>query len=296
MRLIYRSSPDGEVADLVLGVGVVGEQVAASVTRLPGSVTLDDQLIPTQWEDLPTSLERVRVALEARPPVRARVFWCAGRAGFGADAAQCEGELANFERALRWAERLKGPIEFHLASSAGGLHEGQVLVSAPEPVTTERPYAALKLAQERALAASKVTSQFVYRISSVYGPPSPGRRLGLISALVLNTLRHRPTLITANASTQRDFVSAADVGRFMASEAKAPGLHYLVSGSPLSIWALQLAVERTFQRPVSVVYSIQKDNVASTSFLPSLRPPRWDASSVESNLPRIAQAAQSWAR
>lgn len=296
MRLVYRSSSAGDVAELILGVGIVGEQVVSAVKLLPGGVPLDDRLVPTQWDDLVASLEQASAALKARPPSRTRVFWCAGRAGFGSDAVECEGEMANFRLALRWAESLNGPLEFHLSSSAGGLHEGQVLVSAPEPVTTVRPYAALKLQQEQALAASKLTAQFVYRISSVYGPPSPGRRLGLISALVLNTLRHRPTLITAHASTQRDFVSAGDVGRFMASEAKSPGLHYLISGTPLSIWALQLAVERTFQRPVSVVYSLQKDNVASTSFLPSLKPAHWDASSVESNLPRIAQAAQSWAR
>ena len=296
MRLIYRATSAGEVAEVILGVGLVGSEVASAARLLPGSPPLADQLIPTRWDALGASLEQASAALKARPPVRARVFWCAGRAGFGADEAQCAEELKAFELALRWAERLDFPLEFHLTSSAGGLHEGQLLVSAPEPVTTERPYAALKLRQEQALAASKLGSQFIYRLSSVYGPPAPERRLGLISTLVLNALRHRPTTITAHASTQRDFVSAADVGRFMASEEKSPGLHYLVSGNPLSIWALQLAVERTFLRPVSVVYSIHKDNVASTSFLPSLRPAHWDASSVESNLPRIAQAAQSWAR
>lgn len=296
MRVLHRSSSAGEVAEVILGVGLVGTQVAEAARRLPGSALLADQLIPTQWDELGASLAQADAALKARPPARVRVFWCAGRAGFGSDEAQCAGELKSFEQVLRWAERLDFPLEFHLTSSAGGLHEGQLLVSAPEPVNTERPYAALKLRQEQALAASKLGARFVYRLSSVYGPPAPERRLGLISTLVLNALRHRPTLITAHASTQRDFVSAADVGRFMAMEEKAPGLHYLVSGNPLSIWALQLAVERTFLRPVSVVYSIRKDNVASTSFLPSLKPAHWDASSVESNLPRIAQAAQSWAR
>ncbi len=284
------------MADLILGVGLIGEQVASAARLLPGSPPLEDALNPTNWNDLGASLVQASAALQRRPPARVRVFWCAGRSGFGSDAAQCAGELECFELALRWAERLEFPREFHLASSAGGLHEGQLLVSSAEPVTTARPYAALKLKQEQALAASKVGAKFIYRLSSVYGPPVPERRLGLISTLVINALRHRPTLITGHASTQRDFVSAPDVGRFMAMEGKAPGLHYLVSGNPLTIWALQLAVERTFLRPVSVVYSTRKDNMASTSFLPSLRPPHWDASSVESNLPRIAQAAQSWAR
>lgn len=292
MRLLHRSSG----LDLVLGVGLVGEQVAEAARRLPGSPLLGDETIPTDWDDLSLDVAASRIA--ALAPPRVRLFWCAGKAGFGADVAQCDAELRRFEAVLRWAERVDVPLEFHLTSSAGGLHEGQLLVSSHHDLNTARPYAKLKWAQEQALAASKLTARFVYRLSSVYGLPAPSRRLGLISTLVLNALRHRPTLITAHASTQRDFVSAADVGRFMALEEKPngawgdTGLHYLVSGTPLSIWALQLAVERALLRPVAVVYSVRKDNVASTSFLPSLRPPHWDASPVESNLPRIAQAAQ----
>ena len=291
MRLIHRSTG---VADVFLGVGLVGEQVAQAARLLPG--LLSDQVFPTKWDALGQALEAATGALRRLGPSRVRVFWCAGRAGFGSDAAQCEGERSSFETVLRWAAGIAAPLEFHLTSSAGGLHEGQMLVSAPHDVTTARPYSALKLAQEEALAASKLSARFVYRLSSVYGLPAPGRRLGLISTLVLNALRRRPTLITAHASTQRDFVSAADVGRFMALEDKPQGIHYLVSGHPLSIWSLQLAVERALLRPVSVVYSVQKDNVESTTFLPSLRPPQWDASSVEANLPRITQAAQTWAR
>jgi nucleoside-diphosphate-sugar epimerase len=113
--------------------------------------------------------------------------------------------------------------------------------------------------------------------------------------MVLNALRQKPTLITAEAATLRDFVSADDVGSFIAREEKPTGLHYLVSGKPLSIWALQLAVERVLHRPIRVSYSVRKDNVASTSFSPALKPAFWEASSVEANLPLIAAAAQSWA-
>lgn len=296
MRLLHRVSSSGVTAELVFGVGLVGAQVAAAARLLPGLHA--ESLLPTDWNELDESLKVVSEALWALTPepTRVRLFWCAGKAGFASDGAQCDGEQLRFEAVLRWAERVDLPLEFHLASSAGGLHEGQLLVGSSAQVTTARPYSALKWAQENSLAASRLPTRFVYRLSSVYGVPVPERRLGLISTLVLNALRHRPTLITAHASTLRDFVSAADVGRFMASEDKQGGLHYLVSGHPLSIWALQLAVERTLLRPVSVVYSTRKDNLDSTSFLPSLRPARWHVSSVESNLPAIAFAAQSWAR
>lgn len=288
MRLLHRSS----CVDLIFGVGLVGAWVAEAVRLLPGSQLLQDTTLPTRWDALSSSLKEVRASVQTPP--RVRVFWCAGKAGFASDLAQCELERHCFETVLRWAERWETQLEFHLVSSAGGLHEGQLLVGSKAEVITTRPYAALKLSQERALQGSSVKQQFIYRLSSVYGVPVPERRLGLISTLVINALRRKPTLITAEASTLRDFVSAQDAGRFMAQEEKAEGLHYLVSGHPLSIWSLQLAVERALRRPVSVVYSIKKDNVASTSFLPSLRPPHWEASSVESNLPRITAAAQSW--
>lgn len=290
MRLLRRTSG----LELIFGVGLVGAGVADAIRLLPGSQLLHDTTIPTRWDALSSSLEEVLVALSASKPQRVRVFWCAGKAGFASDQAQCALEQQRFETVLRWAEQLETPLEFHLASSAGGLHEGQLLVGSPFELNTSRPYAALKLAQEHALQNSRVQHRFVYRLSSVYGVPVPEHRLGLISTLVMNALRRTPTLITAEASTLRDFVSAADVGRFMAQEEKAEGLHYLVSGHPLSIWSLQLAVERALRRPVSVVYSIKKDNVASTSFLPSLRPAYWEASSVEANLPRITAAAQTW--
>ena len=286
MRLLHRTTG----VDLIFGVGLVGAWVAEGVRLLPGAQLVEDRSIPTRWDALSSSLDEIR-GLKGN---RVRVFWCAGKAGFASDQAQCDLEQRSFETVLRWAEKLEVQLEVHLASSAGGLHEGQLLVSSPAEVVTTRPYAALKRAQERALQTSSVERQFIYRLSSVYGVPVPERRLGLISTLVINALRRKPTLITAEASTLRDFVSAPDAGRFMAQEEKAEGLHYLVSGHPLSIWSLQLAVERALRRPVSVVYSVKKDNVASTSFQPSLRPPHWEASSVESNLPRITAAAQSW--
>jgi nucleoside-diphosphate-sugar epimerase len=276
--------------DLIFGVGLVGAWVADAAKKLPGLV--NDRSIPTNWNDLDDSLEEVKRALHTE---RVRVFWCAGRAGFSSSAVDCDEELKSLEKLLAWSEQLGVPTEFHLTSSAGGLHEGMLLVSSADQVTTERPYAALKLKQEKVLVASSITSKFTYRISTVYGPPAPQRRLGLVSTMVLNALRQKPTLITAEASTLRDFVSAVDVGSFIAREEKPTGLHYLVTGKPLSVWALQLAVERVLQRPVRVSYSVRKDNVASTSFSPSLKPPLWEASSVEANLPLIAAAAQSWA-
>lgn len=290
---------------MVVGVGLVGRRVAEAARRRTGTLHSDTELPRVSWgvsgglsHALDEAVSRLR---ESRPrPSTLRLFWCAGRAGFSSTPAECEAELRSFDTILRWAEnrRSEQEVEFHLTSSAGGLHEGKVLVSDPKDVCTKRPYAALKLAQEEALQASAVRARFIYRLSSVYDLPEPGRRLGLISTLVLNALRRRPTLITAHAATQRDFIFAGDVGTFIASDGKPSqaGPSYLVSGRPLSIWALQLALERHLLRRVAVVYSTGKDNFESTTFLPALRPTQWSISSVESNLAKIVAAAQTYSK
>lgn len=301
MRLLHRSSPRGVVADLIIGVGLVGSSVADASRRLPGSLLSDQILESVRWSEpsaLARALEEATIRLRALTPAPARVrlFWCAGKAGFAASQVECDGELRTFREVLRWAERerLAADVEFHLTSSAGGLHEGQLLVSPATPVRTPRPYAALKWAQEQALEASSLAARFIYRLSSVYDLPTKGRRLGLISTLVLNALRRRSTLITAHASTQRDFVAASDVATYMTMEARAPigGAIYLVSGRPLSVWSLQLAVEQHLLRPVAVTYSTGKENFESTTFLPSMRPQAWSPSSVQANLMKIVGAAQ----
>jgi hypothetical protein len=109
-------------------------------------------------------------------------------------------------------------------------------------------------------------------------------------------------LITAHASTLRDFVAAADVGTFMAQEGNATTralhdrVHYLVSARPLSIGELHLALERHFFTRVRVNYSTGKDNFESTTFSPRLRPAHWIPSSVESNLPKLVAAMQGRGR
>lgn len=300
MRIITRSSEKGTTADLIVGTGLVGDAVVQAVRLLPGLTT--DVLVPTTWEEPSALAASLLTAAQTLPtPRRARVFWCAGRAAFSSTADQCANELRAFEVVLQWAVELSTStdVEFHLTSSAGGLHEGQLLVNEPASARAHRPYGELKLQQERALHAAPLTSRFVYRLSSVYGTPLQGRRMGLVSALVLNALQHRSTQITANSWTQRDFVSANDVGTFMAQEEKPPtralheGVHYLVSGLPLSIWSLQLALERRLFTRVPVHYTTGKDNFQSTTFSPALRPTRWSASSVESNLPRLIATAQS---
>lgn len=303
MRLVTRQGAGGVEVDAVLGSGLVGQAVTDALARDAGFVGA--HLEPTDWTTaagLEASLQRAGAQVQARGAARVRVFHCAGRAGFSATDAECALELASFERVLRWAEALGPRVEFHFASSAGGLHEGQLLVSSPAAASPRRPYGRLKWAQEQALLEARIARRFVYRLSSVYGLPAPGRRAGLVATMVLNALRRRSTRVTAYASTLRDYVEAADVASYMTSGLAAPttaldaGVTYLVHGQALSVTALQVIVERHLFAPIRLHYATDKDNFASITFSPRLKPAQWASGAVATNVPRIVEAVRSQAR
>lgn len=292
MRLFDR----GTSVDVVLGVGLVGQAVCDAIERLPGGRVTRETTIASDWAGVAGVAQSLKTAQQwiGEAPVRARIFWCAGSGGFASTQAALRPELDAFRSVVTWSEALseRCPVELHMTSSAGGLHEGQLHADGSAMASTLRPYAQLKLSQERVLEESRLQSKYVYRPSSVYGVPRGKQRLGMIPKLVLNALRRRPTTIFALASTLRDYVSAHDVGAFVASEGKRPGVNYLVMGRPTSISSLQLAVERYLQRNVSVVYTLSKNNAAPITFSPRVMPPGWRPSTIESNLARIVSAVQ----
>lgn len=295
MRLFER----GPVVDVVFGVGLIGAAVCEGIRRLPGPPVARDSVLASDWAGAFGVAESLKAAegwIAAAPGVqRARVFWCAGRGGFASTGAALRSELDAFNAVVRWSEGLAGrlALEFHMLSSAGGIHEGQLRVDRAAPTAQLRPYAQLKLSQERALEAAQLPRKHVYRPSSVYGVPRRQQRLGMVPTMVLNALRRRPSTISAHVSTLRDYVSAHDVGAYVAAEGDKPGLCYLVMGRPTSIFSLQLAVERYLQRQVAVVFTLAKDNSGSITFSPRLMAPGWRPSTVESNLARIVTALQS---
>lgn len=294
MRLFDR----GDVCDVVLGVGLIGGAVCDAIARLPGPPARRTLAMPHQWEraSLVEALARAEVWLGTeKPAARVRVFWCAGRGGFATNASMLEGEREAFARVLEWAEALSASraVELHLTSSAGGLHEGQLRVTDASAALATRPYGQLKLEQEALLQHSRLRAKFIYRPASVYGVPRHGNRLGMIPTLVLNAVRRLPTTVTAHSSTLRDYVFAGDVGAYIASDGRAPGLSYLVSGRPLSIFGLMAEVQRYLQRRPLVVFSTSKDNQASITFAPSLKPADFHPSAFESNVARLVSAVQA---
>lgn len=293
----------------VFGAGLLGSAIVNAVTS---TAFLHAERIPLSWIDAALQ-ERQLQELEARisetlrelPAAPFKVLWSAGRAGFAATEEETAVELESFRAVLGMTERLarRFPgvrMAFYLLSSAGGLFEGQRHVdqaSKPEP---RRPYGLLKQRQEQLLAASgAAVTKRIYRPTSVYGYLRPGQRIGLISTLILNGLRHQVSHITAWMSTLRDFVFVEDIARFIGRvllEDDAEGEEsaaVLAHGKPFSIYEIEKMVENVLGRKIYVSYSLEPSNQEDITFSHAVLPPGWNSSDLSSNISRIYKEAVS---
>lgn len=301
----------------VLGAGLIGSAVAETLTS---RASLRVETIPLSWVD-PALQERQLQEIEERiaailgktcgleaPPgvgVSLTVFWSAGQAGFTATEADTVGELSSFRAVLATAERLarrfpEARLKFYLMSSAGGLFEGQRHVDEEASPTPQRPYGLLKWEQEQLLLASgPPIAKRIYRLTSVYGYLRPHQRIGLISTLLLNGVRHKVSSITGLMSTLRDFVFVDDIAGFLASallndDGRRENAVFLLScGKPSSLFEIQKVVERIIGRKIYVSYSLQPSNSADITFSPGAPPAGWSPSDLRSNISKIYRAAIS---
>ncbi len=295
----------------VFGAGLLGSAV---VNAIQSTVPLQAERIPLSWTDAALQGRQLQ-ALEARIAAALRedegakgmaslkVLWSAGRAGFTATEPETAVELDSFRAVLGMSERLarrfpEARTGLYLLSSAGGLFEGQRHVDQTSPPAPRRPYGWLKLRQEQLLAASEAPiTKRIYRPTSVYGYLRPQQRIGLISTLILNGLRHQVSHITAWMSTLRDFVFVEDVARFIGRlllEDDAKGetsTAVLAHAKPFSIFEIEKMVENVLGRKIYVSYSLEPSNREDITFSYTVVPPGWHSSDLSSNISRIYKEA-----
>lgn len=300
-----RTRPPLTVA--VFGAGLLGSSIVNAVLS---TAPLRAEKIPLSWTDaalqgqqLQALEARIAAALKEDGRTLLKVLWSAGRAGFAATEAETAVELESFRAVLGMTERLAqrfpgARTALYLLSSAGGLFEGQRHVdqtSRPEP---RRPYGLLKQRQEQLLLASGAPiTKRIYRPTSVYGYLRPNQRIGLISTLILNGLRHQVSTITAWMSTLRDFVFVEDIARFISRlllEDAAEGEEStatLAHAKPFSIFEIEKMVENVLGRKIYVSYSLEPSNREDITFSHTVVPPGWQSSDLSSNISRIYKEA-----
>jgi UDP-glucose 4-epimerase len=228
------------------------------------------------------------------------VVWSAGATDFSSGREALEAEQEHFAAVLNLVDRLarestKGAASFHFISSAGGLFEGQRLVSGASKPAPKRPYGALKLQQERELEqhASTLTVR-IYRPSSVYGHRvrrNPGK--GLINNLLVNAGKGVQTILDAKLLALRDYVYAGDVGRFVAdrlvTDAAGCGCrnYLLATGRPASILEISRLVERVSRKPVLFRLDDSFGNHENMTFHHAALPAGWSPISVDAGIRRL---------
>jgi nucleoside-diphosphate-sugar epimerase len=282
----------------LFGVGLIGQSIVAAIHRTRPYTVYKFSFTWNSEQKQLQELEAVqRHILAPRTDDRISqidMVWAAGIGGFGASEDQITLEVRAFEKVLSFGLKLAyGTTDvrhsFHLLSSAGGLFEGQKHVnhySRPRPL---RPYSHGKIEQERMLlAVSAPMRTMIYRPSSVYGVSSKGSRLGLVNALIQNSVRHRTTNIVGNSQTIRDYVLASDVGQFVADKLRdlnaQSKIFTLASGKPTSIFEMLYRIEKILGRKLYFAFDKARSNAADTSFSRSVLPEFWCPTDLETGL------------
>lgn len=308
MKLIWTQPASARAAiHVVLGSGgLIGSELVA---RLTTSQVVWQEDLPMHWSqpdvcasDLQRLASRVSAlvaSLRTAGGVMPRInwLWAAGKAGFRCTTEQANGELDRFEAVLNCAADLAKRYEqtdpvFAMTSSAGGVFEGGLHIHADASPAPRRPYGHLKLAQERALLQCDAPiAKQVYRLTSVYGPPTPGSRRGLITAMLFNGMRQQVTPIFGRLDTLRDFTFTGDIARHICQcvSDPAPGdtIQFLAACRPTAIYEVRVCVEEVLNHPIYVACSIQTTNDRNITFAQDTRPAGWYANTLEQNVRQI---------
>lgn len=318
MILVTRRAHGSDVVShgiAVFGSGLVGGSVIRALNWRGDTANTH---FPLDWTDRPSRLVDLAVidaALDALAPAAViDIIWAAGRTGFGCSEAEAAVEREAFTDLMEWTHRVSRRfagrlLAVHVVSSAGGLFEGQRFVTADTEPRPLRPYGALKLEQER--IARQVCADIaihLYRPSSVYGLGGANGRAGLVNTLIMNAKRHATSRIFGGLDTIRDYVLAADIGKFMAAKTgqeqppinpdqndretgapvpTEPQTHLMASGKPAALREVLSIIHRVVGRPLPVKLDPSPSNASHITFRASALPRNWAPTDIETGIRQV---------
>jgi nucleoside-diphosphate-sugar epimerase len=288
---------------IVFGIGLVGSAIVKSLTLL------DKFHISKEKSDW-NVVDKFRCQINDLPKTfdvgnleRIDWVWSAGKAGFAATADEVDTEFLFYQVFLEQLDEFekkfdtKGKSFVHLVSSAGGLFEGQHVISKDARPQPKRPYGQLKLKQENLLHEKFPNSYRIYRPSSIFGFYAKGKRVGLITNLIINTLRSKITSIYGKIDTQRDYVWEGDVADFIArkiwfdfnSKAGSGETYFLVSAKPTTIFEIISTTQAIANLKILLKFDKTFSNSDQIIFSHSILPDEWRSSSLNICIRKIYQ-------
>lgn len=285
---------------LLFGLGLIGRSVEQALRKFRSMEALHFSCDWTNADIRARHLSEIEIAVAAHGAQglgQIDVVWLGGRSGFGSTEDDMAREYAIVTDILALSQRLcttapKALHGFHLLSSAGGLFEGCrhcTKDTAPRPL---RPYGNGKMAQEALLnRLPDGVRRYIYRPSSVYGYV-PNGRIGLITALVENGVKSRPTHIFGRVDTLRDYVFAGDVGAFIADQIIIPlGLpgevFLLATGQAVSMHEVIRLVEQKLGCALYLQFDPRPSNARDITFMQSALPPFWQPASLSIGIAQL---------
>lgn len=272
----------------VFGSGLIGSSIIEALQK--AGLFLCKQPLTWTWpspsmSEMSAVETTLRQLIEERPTSLLSVIWAAGNSGFGSSQEDMEREHRSLRVVLSFSRRMASlsgasASRFFFIGSAGGLFEGQIACQENAHPRPLRPYGHGKLSQEATLQDdTALGDRLIIRPSSVYGY-SAGARFGLISALVFAAMQGRTANIFGALSTQRDFIFAPDIGRYVARRvfAVAPQCSNvekvtLASGRPASVFEIIKTVEEIVGVPLYLKIDARPDNARDNTFHISAVPP-----------------------
>jgi nucleoside-diphosphate-sugar epimerase len=291
---------------LIFGVGLVGSAIVKSLTLFE---KFDVRKQKSDWRVLDNfqfQLNDLFNTLDVRNLKRIDWVWSAGKAGFAANENEVDTEFLFYRAFLEQINEIeeqfgiKGKSFIHLVSSAGGLFEGQHVISKDAKPQPKRPYGRLKFKQENLMLNMFHNRCRIYRPSSIFGFYAKGQRVGLITNLIINTLRSKVTSIYGKIDTQRDYVWGGDVADFIAKkvwfdfhskEDVSSQTHFLVSAKPTSIFEIIYTIQKITNLKVLQKFDKDFSNSDQIIFSRGIIPDGWSSSSLNTCIRKIYQKA-----
>jgi len=289
-------SPTGSHLVIMFGLGMIGSAIRDTLLGFEYHL---EAKIDFDWEDIEHMGRAFRLIetsclMYSPPPDRVSIVWSAGKGGFHSTEDELSRENIPFMDTVSFVSKLKNSLnstrlDFHYISSAGGLFEGQRVItdkSIPAPI---RPYGRLKMEQELVLRSTFGKNEIAfYRPSSVYGPMKQKTQQGLINNLVTNGRNSRVTVLDAHVMSLRDYVFSGDIGNFVAKRirsgitgANSNPVHFLVSSRCSSIFEVVHKIERTLNLNLQFRYDESFGNNSNITFSDSVLPHGWSPSTLD---------------
>jgi nucleoside-diphosphate-sugar epimerase len=284
---------------IMFGLGMIGSAIRDA---LLGFEYLIIERIDFHWEDAEqrnSAFKTVEAVCQVYSPslTRVSIVWSAGKAAFHSTEAEIAHEHIPFMEVVGFVASLKDSfpmtsLDFHYISSAGGLFEGQRVITNQSIPAPSRPYGRLKLKQEQVLRERFGEHEIAfYRPSSIYGPKAQKSQQGLINNLVSNGRNGRVTVLDSHVMALRDYVFSGDIGRFVAkrirtecTEEERDSVYFLVSSRCSSIFEVVQKIERTLHLNLQFRYDESFGNSSNITFSGSVLPNGWTPSTLDVGL------------